>query len=65
MSEAGLAPLPGGGLRIDFAALERFGSIGPGDVDLMFRTDSVSDAFDHITGQLIEGHALEEPGPRL
>ena len=50
---------------IDFAALERFGSIGPGDVDLMFRTDSVSDAFDHITGQLIEGHALEEPGPRL
>lgn len=49
---------------ISFQALERFGAISPGDEDLMFQTDSIDDAFSHITEQL-QVYALEEPGARL
>ncbi len=49
---------------INVAALERYGTISPGDLDLMFRTDSVDEAFDYITEQLAS-YALDTPGPRL
>ena len=49
---------------IDFDALKRYGTIGPHDEKLFFRTDSVDDAFDHITQQLSES-ALATPGPSL
>ncbi len=49
---------------VDFDALVRFGTINAEDLDLMFRTDSVDEAFDYITRELAE-HALKEPGERL
>lgn len=40
-------------------AMVKYGTISPEDLDLMFRTDSVDEAFDYITDYL-ETHALEE-----
>jgi len=52
------------GQVINFDALVRYGTIGARDVDLMFRTDSVDEAYDWIVLQLAE-HALGQPGPML
>ena len=49
---------------IDFDALVRYGTISAPDVDLMFRTDSVEDAYNWIVLQLAE-RALGQPGPML
>jgi uncharacterized protein (TIGR00730 family) len=49
---------------INVKALERYGTISPGDLDLMFRTDSVDEAYDYITEQLTS-YAIDTPGPRL
>ena len=49
---------------INLEALERYGTISPGDVELFFRTDSVDEAYDFITEQLSE-YALATPGPTL
>ena len=49
---------------VDFEALVEFGTINPDDLDLFYRTDSVEDAFTHITTELIT-HGLETPGMTL
>ena len=49
---------------VDFDALARFGVIGGTDLDLVFRTDSVDEAFDFITCELA-AYALAAPGPSL
>ncbi len=49
---------------IDMDALIEFGTISPGDIDLFHRTDSVDDAYDHITHELA-AHGLDEPGVAL
>jgi uncharacterized protein (TIGR00730 family) len=49
---------------IDFDALVRHGTIDARDLGLMYRTDSVDDAYDWIVRQLIE-HALGQPGATL
>ncbi|MEK9900665.1 MAG: LOG family protein [Rhodospirillaceae bacterium] len=49
---------------IDMDALIEFGTISPGDIDLFHRTDSVDDAYDHITRELA-AHGLDEPGIAL
>jgi uncharacterized protein (TIGR00730 family) len=49
---------------VDFDALVRYGTISAPDVDLMFRTDSVDEAYDWIVLRLAE-HALGQPGPML
>ena len=50
---------------IDFDALVEYGTISPGDLDLFIRTDSVDEAFEHITGNLLETilGASDEPTP--
>ena len=50
---------------IDFDKLVEFGTISPSDLDLFLRTDSVDEAFEYITGQLIEtiGGSRAEPTP--
>jgi hypothetical protein len=49
---------------IDFDALVRHGTIGAKDVELMYRTDSVDEAYDWLVLRLAE-HALGQPGPTL
>jgi len=49
---------------IDFDALIRNGMIDPGDTALFHRTDSVADAFQFITGRLVQ-YALAERGAIL
>ena len=49
---------------IDFNALVEAGTISAGDLDLLFHTDSVDEAFEYITKGLME-HALDKPGPTL
>jgi len=49
---------------VDFDALVRRGTIDAGDLDLLFRTDSVDRAFRYLTKQLT-GPALRQPGGRL
>ena len=49
---------------INFDALVRHGTISPADVDLVYRTDSVDEAFDWVVSQLTE-HALAKPGETL
>lgn len=46
---------------LNFPALIRYGMISPEDVDLFFMTDSVDEAFDYLTAQLLT-HALHKPG---
>ncbi len=49
---------------IDFDALSRYGTISPRDMELVYRTDSVDEAYDWIVLKLAE-HALGQPGPML
>ena len=49
---------------IDFGALVRHGTISPGDVDLVYRTDSVDEAYSWIVRRLVE-YALGQPGASL
>ncbi|MDX1484801.1 MAG: LOG family protein [Alphaproteobacteria bacterium] len=49
---------------IDFNALVKAGTISRDDLDLLFRTDSVDDAFTFITKHLTE-YALPRPGGTL
>jgi len=49
---------------IDFDALVRHGTIDPRDVDLVYRSDSVDEAYHWLVQQLSE-HALGRPGPML
>ncbi|MDH3240002.1 MAG: LOG family protein [Alphaproteobacteria bacterium] len=49
---------------LDFNALIKAGTIGRDDIDLLFRTDSVDDAFEFITAELTRT-ALERPGGTL
>ena len=49
---------------IDFEALVRHGTISPGDVELVHRTDSIDDAYEWLTRQLL-AYALAKPGPTL
>ncbi len=49
---------------IDFDALVRHGTIDARDLELMYRTDSVDDAYDWTVGRLTE-LALDKPGPML
>lgn len=48
----------------DLEPLVAAGTISPEDMDLFYVTDSIDDAFDHITGELTH-HALGAPGARL
>jgi len=49
---------------INFAALVRYGTISPEDVDLFHLTDSLDEAYAIITRELIE-HAIAAPGAVL
>jgi uncharacterized protein (TIGR00730 family) len=49
---------------VDFDALAQHGMISPEDISLMFRTDSVDEAYDWIVLQLAE-KALAQPGATL
>jgi len=49
---------------INFDALVRHGTINPADLDLVYRTDSVDDAYEWLTRQLTE-QALGKPGAML
>lgn len=49
---------------VDFDALIRHGTISPEDVDLMFRTDSVDEAYEYIVSYLSK-YSLEERGAIL
>jgi uncharacterized protein (TIGR00730 family) len=49
---------------VDFDALIRHGVISPGDIDLMFFTDSIDEAYDYVVRKL-EEHAFSERGARL
>ena len=49
---------------INLEALADYGTIGQSDPELMFRTDSVDEAFDFLTDQL-NRYALESPGATL
>jgi hypothetical protein len=49
---------------VNFEALADHGMIDRADLDLLFRTDSVDEAYDYITEQL-ETHSLGTPGPTL
>jgi uncharacterized protein (TIGR00730 family) len=49
---------------VDFDALVRHGTISPEDVNLVYRTDSVDEAYEWIVRQLAE-HALAQPGAML
>jgi uncharacterized protein (TIGR00730 family) len=49
---------------VDFDALVRHGTISPADINLVYRTDSVDEAYDWIVRQLAE-HALGQPGAML
>ena len=49
---------------VDFDALARYGTIDPHDIELMYRTDSVDEAYNWIVLRLAE-YALGQPGPIL
>lgn len=49
---------------VDFDELARHGTIDARDVELMHRTDSIDDAFEFVTGELLE-YNLDAPGARL
>jgi hypothetical protein len=49
---------------VDFDALAHHGMISPDDISLMFRTDSIDEAYDWIVLQLAE-KALGQPGATL
>lgn len=45
---------------INFQALARWGVISPADLDIFYKTDSVSDAFEYIKGKLEQLYLLPE-----
>ncbi len=49
---------------VNFDALVRHGTIAAADLELMYRTDSVDEAFAYLVKQLMAG-ALEQPGATL
>jgi len=49
---------------INFDAMVEAGTISPEDLDLLYHTDSVDDAFEFITSGLLE-YAIDTPGPTL
>ncbi|MCC6610544.1 MAG: LOG family protein [Burkholderiales bacterium] len=49
---------------VDFDALVSYGTISAPDPNLVYRTDSVDEAYDWVVLQLAE-HALARPGPML
>ena len=49
---------------VNFDALLRYGTISPRDVDLVFRTDSVDDAYHWLVRELLQ-HGLPQPGATL
>ncbi len=49
---------------IDLDALVDAGTISPEDLDLLFHTDSVDDAFEYVTKGLMED-AIDKPGATL
>ena len=49
---------------INFEALATHGTIDPTDIELMFRTDSIDEAYDWLVLRLAE-HAIGQPGPTL
>jgi hypothetical protein len=49
---------------VDFEALVRHGTIGADDLKLFHKTDSVDEAFDLVTRELVE-YNLDAPGARL
>lgn len=49
---------------IDLDALVEFGTISAKDLDLLFHTDSIDDAFDFVTKGLLE-YAIDKPGATL
>ncbi len=49
---------------VDLDALVEHGTISPEDLDLLFHTDSVDEAFKFITEGLLED-AIDKPGPTL
>lgn len=49
---------------INFDALVEFGTISPEDLDLFLLTDSIDEAFDYLTEELMK-HALQQPGAHL
>ena len=49
---------------VNLDALVEAGTISPEDLDLLYHTDSVDDAFEFITSGLLE-HAIDTPGPTL
>jgi uncharacterized protein (TIGR00730 family) len=49
---------------VNFDALAAHGMIDPRDIELMFRTDSIDEAYDWVVLRLAE-HALGQPGPTL
>ncbi|MGB0749124.1 MAG: LOG family protein [Magnetospiraceae bacterium] len=49
---------------VNLPALAKWGTIDARDLDLMFTTDSVDDAFDYLASQLTE-YALDQPGAGL
>jgi len=52
------------GKVLNMQALVEFGTVSPGDLDLFFSTDSVDDAFEFLTRELMR-YALADPGPSL
>ena len=49
---------------LDFDAMVKFDAVEPSDLDLVFRTDSVDEAYEFITADLTK-HALAQPGAML
>ena len=49
---------------LDLEAMLRFDAVEPSDLDLVFRTDSVDEAYEFITADLTK-HALAKPGAML
>ncbi len=49
---------------VNFEALADHGMIDRADLDLIFRTDSIDEAYNFVTEQL-ESHSLATPGPTL
>ena len=49
---------------VNFDAMVRLGTIAPQDLNLFLRTDSIDEAFNYVTRQLLD-HALGRPGGEL
>ncbi len=49
---------------VDLEAMVRHGTVSPEDLQIMHRTDSVDEAFDWVSGDLLR-HALCKPGAMI